>query len=120
MKPRSAPRRGEIWEVDWSPGRGSEQTGRRPALIVQNDAGNRSERFPNTIVVAVSTKGRAIPFHVPLEPTPENGLSEVSFVKCEQLFTISKDRLRGAAWGRITDEQLAEVTEAIKLSLGLP
>ena len=118
--PPSVPRRGEIWQVDWSPGRGSEQIGRRPALIVQNDAGNRSMRFPNTIVVAVSTKGRDIPFHVRLEPSPENGLSEVSYVKCEQVLTISKDRLQGAAWGCITDEELSEVAEAIKLSLDLP
>ena len=93
--PPSVPRRGEIWQVDWSPGRGSEQSGRRPALIVQNDAGNRSTRFPNTIVVAVSTKGRDIPFHVRLEPSHKNGLSEVSYVKCEQVLTISKDRLQG-------------------------
>ena len=113
------PRRGEIWEVDWSPGRGSEQTGRRPALIVQNDAGNRSERFPNTIVVAISTQGRQIPFHVPLEPTSDNGLRETSFVKCEQIFTLSKERLRGAAWGKIREEELDQVAQAIKLSLNL-
>jgi mRNA interferase MazF len=59
-----APNRGEIWQLDWSPGRGSEQTGVRPALIVQNDPGNHSPIYPNTIVVSISTKGRNIPFHV--------------------------------------------------------
>ncbi len=57
-------RRGEIWYVDFDPARGSEQAGRRPALIIQNDAGNESARYPNTIVLAMSTKGRPVPFHV--------------------------------------------------------
>lgn len=48
------PRRGEIWLVDWSPGRGSEQAGKRPALIAQNEHGNLSEGYPNTIVVTIS------------------------------------------------------------------
>ena len=45
------PARGEIWLVDWSSGRGSEQLGRRPAVIVQIDPANRHPRYPNTIMV---------------------------------------------------------------------
>ncbi len=45
--------RGDIWLVDWSPGRGSEQAGLRPALIIQNDIGNQYS--PTTIVAAIST-----------------------------------------------------------------
>ncbi len=115
-----SPRRGEIWDVDWSPSRGSEQGGIRPALIVQNDRGNASERFPNTIVLAISTKGRDIPFHVRLAPGEDNGLDEVSWIKCEQVLTITKDRLRGRARGRISPTQLEEVATALKLSLDLP
>ena len=33
-------KRGEIWMVNFNPGRGREQTGVRPALIIQNDIGN--------------------------------------------------------------------------------
>jgi len=46
----SLPRRGEIWDVNWSPGRGAEQQGTRPALIIQNDRGNASTTYPLTIV----------------------------------------------------------------------
>ncbi|MGZ3625202.1 MAG: type II toxin-antitoxin system PemK/MazF family toxin, partial [Ktedonobacteraceae bacterium] len=42
------PRRGEIWDVNWSPGRGAEQKGTRPALIIQNDRGNTSSSYPLT------------------------------------------------------------------------
>ncbi len=113
------PSRGEIWEVDWSPGRGAEQTGRRPALIIQNDHGNHSDVYPNTLIATISTKGRDIPFHVFIRKSRANGLKADSYVKCEQILTISKARLRGQAWGRLTSEEMTRVGEAIKLSLAL-
>ena len=112
-------RRGEIWEVDWSPGRGSEQTGVRPSLIVQRDTGNRSTSYPNTIVAALSTHGRQIPFHVRIRPSATNGLKVDSYVKCEQLTTISKARLNGKPWGQLSESEMAQVDKALRLSLGL-
>src|SRR5207302_8154132 len=87
------PRRGELWLVDWTPGRGSKQIGRRPALVIQTDAANTNPRYPNTIVLTVSTKGQPVTSHVEVRPTPSNGLREISFIKTEQVMTISKDRL---------------------------
>jgi len=115
------PLRGEIWDVDFEKGRGAEQAGRRPALIIQNDAGNRSLRYPNTIILALSTKGRPIPFHVRIEPTELNGLGSVSWVKCEQILTVAKSRLMGSGpLGRLAGEELAQVEVAVKRSLQLP
>lgn len=112
-------RLGDIFMVDWSPGRGSEQTGERPAVIVQNDGFNTNERYPLTIVVAVTTKGRELPNIVPVPKTAENGLWEVvSYVKCEQIQTISKDRL-GRRLGRLTDEEIRKVGTALKRVLSL-
>lgn len=113
------PQRGEIWEVDWSPGRGSEQTGIRPALIIQNDFGNQAETYPNTIVATISTKGRPIPFHVLIRATKTSGLKVDSYVKCEQILTLHKDRLVGKALGRISHDEMRRVEEAILLSLGI-
>lgn len=112
------PQRGEIWWVNWSPGRGSEQSGRRPALVVQTDAANQNPRYPNTIVVAVSTKGRQVPFHVLIQPTPENGLTASSFIKCEQILTISKDRLEERI-GRLSAEDMERVRDALRLVLDI-
>ena len=115
------PRRGEIWIVDFSPGRGSEQGGERPALVLQNDAGNQNSRYPNTVVLAMSTKGKPIPFHVEIAPNPGNGLREITYVKCEQVLTITKSRLQGRApLGRITSAEMRRVEIAVKLSLALP
>jgi len=120
MADRPAPRRGEIWYVDFDPARGSEQSGKRPALVIQNDAGNASERYPNTIVLAMTTKGKEIPFHVLVTPGPGTGLRETSWVKCEQILTISKVRLVGEGpLGRVTREELRRVEVAVMLSLGI-
>ena len=112
------PRRGEIWDVNWSPGRGAEQKGTRPALIIQNDRGNTSSSYPLTIVASMSRTEREIPLHVRIAPTEENGLTDFTDVKCEQVMTIEKSRLirrRGA----ITSEELNKVDVALKLSLDL-
>ena len=115
-----SPRRGEIWTVDFDPGRGSEQAGHRPALVIQNDAGNESTLYPNTIVLAMTTKGRRIPFHVRIDATTSTGLRETSFVKCEQILTIAKRRLLGPApLGRICETDLRKVEVALLLSLGI-
>ena len=109
---------GDIFLLDWSPGRGSEQTGLRPGVIVQNNGFNTNPNFPNTVVVAVSKSGRQIPTHVFIPETPENGLWEPSYVKCEQIQTITKDRLVRYL-GRLTDAQIAQVAAAVKRVLSL-
>ncbi len=120
MSRRSFPKisRGEIWLVDWSPGRGSEQLGQRPALVVQNDYGNHAVGYPNTIVAAISSQGKDIPFHISLQKSKSSGLKNDSFVKCEQILTISKNRLI-RKWGKIGADELAQVDIALKLSLEL-
>ncbi len=112
-------RRGELYWLDWSPSRGSESAGVRPALIIQRDTGNLAVTYPNTVVVTVSSQGHDIPLHVRLRPTRENGLKNVSWVKCEQVFTVSKERLRQRL-GRISPAELGEIERAIALNLDLP
>ncbi len=111
-------RRGDLCWVDWSPGRRSEQAGLRPALVVQADAANRNENYPNTVVAAVSRSGRDVPSHVRLEPTPENGLRTTSDVKCEQLQTISKERLADPI-GRLGPDDMRRVSAALKRMMDL-
>jgi mRNA interferase MazF len=48
--------RGQIYEIDWNPARGSEQAGLRPGLVIQNDIANSVSGYPVTIVCAVSSK----------------------------------------------------------------
>ena len=107
--------RGEIYYVYWSPGLGSEQTGLRPALIVQNDIGN--EFSSTTIVAAISSRRpRPYPFHVAITAT-ESGLPQNSVVKCEQIQTVDQRRL-GELVGQLGENKMREVDVALGLSLG--
>ena len=47
-------KRGEIYYADLGHGVGSEQEGRRPVVIIQNDVGNKHS--PTVIVAAVTTR----------------------------------------------------------------
>lgn len=109
-------RRGEIYFVDWSPSRGSEQTGVRPAVIIQNDVGNQFS--PTTIVAAISTQQRRpYPFHVVISAL-ESSLPRDSIVKCEQIQTVDQARL-GRLVGSLSEEKMQEVDLALHRSLGL-
>lgn len=104
--------------MNWSPGRGAEQQGVRPALIIQNDRGNASLSYPLTIVASMSRTERELPLHVRIAPSEENGLTDFTDVKCEQLMTIEKTRLIRRRGGITTDE-LSRVDVALRLSLNL-
>jgi len=109
-------RRGEIYWVDWSPGRGHEQIGIRPALIIQNDIGNKAS--PTTIVASCSAaRKKPYPFIVPVSAA-ESGLSENSSIDLAHIMTIENTRLCDKC-GELSKEKMDEVNEAIKKSLGL-
>ncbi|MEA1901842.1 MAG: type II toxin-antitoxin system PemK/MazF family toxin [Thermodesulfobacteriota bacterium] len=109
------PAHGEVWLVNWNPARGSEQPGKRPALVIQNDIGN--EKASTTIVAAISASVKIYPMNVKVNP-PEGGLERPSIVKTGQILTISKERLEKRL-GRISAKKMEEVNRAIKLSLNL-
>jgi mRNA interferase MazF len=110
-------RKGDVYWVDWEPARGVEQRGRRPALIVQNDVGNRSA--PSTVIAAISSAPikKAYPFVVCL-PLGEANLSKESFVNCAQLLTIDQGRLLQKL-GRLSPQLILEVDKALAYQLGL-
>jgi mRNA interferase MazF len=109
------PSRGEIWLVDFHPARGSEQAGRRPALVVQNEVGN--QYASTTIVAAISTAVKVYPVTVRIEPQ-ESGLRRTSIVNCSQILTLDKSRLLRRL-GKLEASKVGEVDSALKLSLGL-
>lgn len=110
-------RRGEIYWVDFSPSRGSEQRGRRPCLVVQNDIGNTYAR--TTIVAAITSAvpKREYPFNVAV---PSETLPKASIVKCDQLMTIDVERLGSRPLAMLAPEVMEQIDEALRLSLGLP
>ncbi|MBI4494949.1 MAG: type II toxin-antitoxin system PemK/MazF family toxin [Chloroflexi bacterium] len=110
------PARGEVWLIDFSPTRGHEPTGLRPGLVVSVDPFNRGPAGL-AIVVPLSTRPKGIPLHVEVHP-PEGGLSQRSFIRCEDLRSISTERLI-ERWGAVVPRTLQLVEERLRLLLGL-
>jgi mRNA interferase MazF len=114
------PSRGEIWLADFGGGRGHEQAGQRPVLVVSDDAFNAGLAGLVMVVPLTSkvAKSKRIPAHIPVNP-PEAGLKTPSVILCDQLRTVSKDRLGNAAWGTALAATLADVETALRMLLGL-
>jgi mRNA interferase MazF len=109
----TTPRRGEIWLVNFNPGRGSEQKGIRPALVIQNDTGNLHASI--TIVAAITTTIKEFPVTI-VVPSGEGGLRQRSMINLTQVLTIDKERLQKRL-GNLSDVTLQRVNEAIRISL---
>jgi mRNA interferase MazF len=109
-------RRGDIYAVDLEPVRGSEQGKVQPALVIQNDVGNR---YSPTIIVAAITSGGNSRFDVNVVvKAPEGGLTNDSVILLNQIRTVDKTRL-GRYWGRLSPQTMLVIDEALKISLGL-
>jgi len=113
----SFPRRGSIHLVRFDPTEGSEIKKTRPALIIQNDIGNR---FSNITIVAAITSKFQLPLHRTnvLIKAPEGGLTVDSVVRLDQLRSVDQRRLLKRL-GAVKPSTLGKVDHAIKISLGL-
>ena len=111
------PRRGEVWLVNFAPTLGAEIRKTRPALIIQNDVGNRYS--PIVIVAAITSQfdEELYPTEVFVEP-PEGGLSVPSVVLLNQIRSIDKRRLVRRL-GALEAETMERVDAAIEISLEL-
>lgn len=108
--------RGDIFLANLNPVRGSEQGGRRPVIILQNNIGNKHS--PTVIVAAVTSRYRKkseLPTHVLLD---SRLLEKNSQVLLEQIRTIDKTRLISKI-GRVSEENMKTIEQAIQVSLAL-
>ncbi len=111
------PRRGEVYLVNFDPTLGAEIRKTRPALILQNNLGNRHSSV--TIVAAITSRHDA-----PLYPhqaqvnAPEAGLRVDSTVLLNQIRTMDKQRLVKRL-GALKPETMLAVERALEISLGL-
>ena len=108
--------RGEVWQVNLNPTQGHEQSGIRPALIVSEDTFNNGPA-DLVIVVPITSVGKGIPFHVEIKP-PESGLTMRSFIKCEEIRCVSKQRL-SQRLGEVSKRTIENVEDRIKIVLDL-
>lgn len=109
-------KRGDIYFADLDPVIGSEQGGKRPVLIIQNDLGNRFS--PTVIILPLTSQTGKHPLrtHVPLVP-PLGGVTKPSIILCEQVRTVEKSRLLRFL-GKLTKEKMALVEQALAAAVG--
>lgn len=69
------------------------------------------------VVVPMTTKRRNIPLHVEVNP-PEGGVRQTSYIKCEDIRAISRERLV-ECWGRVGHRTMEEVEDRLRILLGL-
>ncbi len=109
------PLRGDVWLADLNPTRGREQVGVRPALVVSVDRFNRG---PADLVIAlpITSRDKGVPVHVAID-APEAGLKHRRFVKCEDVRSISKERLTKRLGG-VSPGTVAQVEDRLRALLG--
>lgn len=110
------PSRGEIWYADLSPTRGHEQAGHRPVLVVSVDEFNQSPA-DLVIVVPLTRRDRGLICHVEITP-PHGGLEKRSFAMCENVRSISRQRLTRRL-GIVSQQTIAQVEDRLRVLLGL-
>jgi mRNA interferase MazF len=110
--------RGAIWWVDLAEPRGSEPGFRRPLLIVQADAFNRS-RIQTIVAVVLTSNLRLVeaPGNV-LIPARLSGLPKDSVANVSQVITIDRDFLLEPA-GKLDAKILRQVEDGLRLVLHL-
>ncbi|MDR1236862.1 MAG: type II toxin-antitoxin system PemK/MazF family toxin [Propionibacteriaceae bacterium] len=99
-------KRGEIWTLQDD----HYASKARPAVILQSEL---VDEFDSVIVsLFTSFKRESSPTRVQVEPSLSNGLTKISYVMVEKLFTVPRSDL-GALIGCLTDEQLHAVSRSL-------
>lgn len=108
-------KRGDLVYLNFDPIVGSEQGGPRPAVVVQNDMGNK--HAPTVIIAPVTSKNKKsnLPTHVKLT---SHILERNSMVLLEQLKTVDKSRINSYI-GTLSDEEMKMIDKALRISLAI-
>ena len=113
----SSATRGEIWQVNLDPTRGTEMQKRRPAVVISSPTFNRQAL---RIIVPITTwqpKFATWSFMVFLQATPTNGLTNDSGGNTLQVRCVSTERLIRKV-GVLSASDLEDVVAAVALSIG--
>lgn len=113
----ASPSRGEVWLADFGVPAGHEAGMHHPCLVVSD---NRLNHGPAELAIVLPIthiyKGD-LPSHLEIKP-PEGGLKMRSFVKCEDVRSISTKRLI-TLWGTVTLNTLSEVGYRLRVLMNL-
>jgi mRNA interferase MazF len=113
-------KRGEIYWAELVPRSGSEQTGRRPVILISHDGFNQAPAWRSIIVVPITTsalQNRRGPTVVAV-PGDAAGLPRTSFAVCHQVTTLDRAKLTKKI-GVLPSDSLREVEGALRAAMDL-
>jgi len=112
-------KRGEIYFVDLNPVKGREQAGRRPVLVLSVNSINN---LPLVVTIVVGTKGENVKKDFPVNvrvSAKESGLPMETGFLCFQIRSIDPNRFSENPAGKISEETLEKIENAVRHCLGL-
>ena len=113
-------KRGEIYWANLQPRSGSEQTGRRPVIVISHNGFNQNPRWRSIIVIPVSTSSAQARRGITAILLPQNvgGLSQESVALCHQITTLDRAKLQEKI-GELPVELIQKIEEGLKAATDL-
>lgn len=109
--------RDSIIMVDFGQNQGCVQSGKRPAVVIQNDVGNKFST--TTIVVPITGKHKKeLPTHHELYKKDYRCLKYDSTILAEQVLTICKGQILDII-GHLKDKDSEKLNEILSISINL-
>jgi mRNA interferase MazF len=106
-------RRCDIWTVSG----GKDYAGKpRPAVVIQDDNFDGTDSL--TLCAFTTDETEAPLFRLLIQPSDRNGLRSASRLMVDKITTVPKSKL-GMAIGRLDDEDVVRLNQAIIVFLGL-
>jgi mRNA interferase MazF len=106
-------KRGDIWTVAG----GKDYAGKpRPVVIIQDDSFDATDSI--TICAFTMDETEAPLFRLPVEPNEGNGLRAACRLMVDKITTVPKSKV-GAHIGRLDDEDILRLNQAVLVFLGL-
>lgn len=100
-------KKGEIWFVELPEGKGHEQKGERPAIVL-----GRANGLTIVVPLTGSIDKAVFSFTLHIEPSPENGLNKDSIALIFQLSSMDDSRFKKKI-GAIAKEQQAAIDKLV-------
>ena len=113
-------KRAEVYWAELKPRSGSEQSGRRPVIVVSHDGFNQTPGWRSVIVVPISTseaQAKRGPMAIEL-PKGAGGLKKTSVAICHQVTTLDRAKLTQRL-GVLSEKLMEEVEGGLKAALDI-
>ena len=105
----------DLWLVDFGEPYPGELAARRPALVLGPPDAFGPD-FPFVIVTPLTTTRRGLSLHIEVDATADTGLDTTSYIQCELMRSINRNRLihRLGAIGADISEQVTIVIKTLQ------